>query len=142
MGLYEFDEGSGERFWMDKGNAGAATAGTRLLIDQPGALGLEVGQRRVNVGDGQGNVMHSLTAGFDESPDRCFWSKWLEKLDERTANGDHCFFDSLLGNNLAVHRLRTEEAGVLSERLIQVTDGQCDVVEVVGEHDRKIVQYH
>ena len=127
---------------MDKGNAGATTAVAWLFIDQPGAFGLEVRQCRIDVGNGKRYVVHSLATGLDEPSNGRLWTEWLEELDERTPNGDHRFFDTLLSNDLAVHGLGAEEPEVLGEGNIQVPDGQCDVIEVVGEHDRKIVQYH
>ena len=142
MGLYEFNEGSGERFRMDKGNASTTTADAWLLINQPGAFCLEVRQRRIDIGNGKRYVVHSFATGLDEPPNGRLRAERLQELNERTADGDHRFFDALLGNNLAIHGLGAEEPEVLGKGDIQVPDGQGDVIEVVGEHDRKIVQYH
>jgi hypothetical protein len=142
VGLYEFNEGSGERFRMNESDASATTAYSWLLINQPGAFRPEVRQRRIDVGDGKRDVVHSLAAGLNESPNGRLRTERLEELDEGTANGDHRFFDTLFGNNLAIHGFGTEEPEVLDKGDIQVPDGQGDVIEVVGEHERKIVQYH
>ena len=55
---------------MDEGDAGTAAADSGLGVDEPGALRLEVRQRRVDVGDCVGDVMEALAPLRQETANR------------------------------------------------------------------------
>jgi hypothetical protein len=73
--LHELDERTGERRRMDKGDAMASASDSRGLVDQPDALGTEVSEGVLDVGDGKGDMMEALAPAFEEAADRGLWGE-------------------------------------------------------------------
>ena len=127
---------------MDKSYARAPAARTRLLVDEPGALRLHTRQRTFDIADGKRDVMQAFPAGGKESADRRVLPQWLQQLDEGTADGDHRFFNALLLDHLSIQRLRTIETPILLYGSVEISYGDGNVIQVVGEHGTKIVRCH
>ncbi len=85
------------------------------------------------------DVMHTLASGFDEAAHRSVGLEWLEQLNVRPANRDHCLLDTLLGNHLSRDRLGAKEAGIVGKRRIEISHGDGNMVEVVSEHSHKVL---
>jgi len=100
---------------MDKGDAMASASDSRGLVDQPDALGTEVSEGVLDVGDGEGDMMEALAPAFEEAADRGLWGEGLKQLNGGAADGDHCLFHALLGDHLAAEGL----AAVLIAELVE-----------------------
>ena len=57
MRLAEFDEHAAGRLWMQESDQAPVGAAPRVLVDQPYAFRLELGERRFDVGHAVGRVM-------------------------------------------------------------------------------------
>lgn len=101
---------------MDKGDSGATPTRPRLFVNESCPLRLQMLESRIDVGNGEGYMVHPFASGCDEASHRCLRPQRLEELDERPTDRDHRFLDALLVDYLAIQRLCTKKPPVLGER--------------------------
>src|SRR5690606_41180803 len=68
--LHQFDQGTGEIGRVHECDPPAPTSLAGSLVDQPGTLGLQVGEGFLYVGNRVGDVVEAFTAFGEETPDR------------------------------------------------------------------------
>jgi hypothetical protein len=57
-----------------------------------------------------------------------------EQLDVALADADERLLDAVGGDVLAVRYLGAERAGVVADRLLEVVDGEADVIDALQLH--------
>jgi hypothetical protein len=127
---------------MNEGDSRPATTDPRLLIDQPRPFALEVHQGLVYVGDSKGNMVEAFAARCQETTHRGVVAEWLQQLHEGSADGDHRLFDSLFFDHFTMEWLGSEQPTVFGDSCIEVSHRKGNVIEVIGEHEYKLVAHH
>ncbi len=123
---------------MHEGNPGSSATDTRFLVDEAHSLGPQMLEGGIEVDDRVGNVVHALTAGGQELPDRRVFAPGLQQLNVRTADGDHGLLDPLALDNLAVNRLDAVLAAIFRQGPVEVVHRDADVVDVDQEHGTRL----
>src|SRR5205085_10529102 len=106
----------------------------RLVVDQLRAAFGEVRQRLAQVVDLVGDVVHARPAVREELADRRVGAERGEQLDAALADADRSRLDALLRHELAVLELGAEEPLIRRERLVEVLDGDAEVVDAARGH--------
>ena len=112
----------------------AEHAVARLFVDQLGALLGQLGERRADVGDLVGDVMHTGAAGGEELADRRVLAERREELDPARPHAHRGRFDALVRNELAVLELAPEETRVGGHGVVQILDCDAEVVDGARLH--------
>ena len=112
-------------------------ARARLLVDQRRAEPAQQRELRRQVGDAEREMVHALAATGEEAPDRCVVAERRQQLDaaglpEQQREGFHALFLDALA------RLdpRAVEALVAGAGVLEVADGDADVVDAERGHAR------
>jgi hypothetical protein len=119
---------------MDKGNLEAEEARPGLGVDQlrtPGGEPVELG---LHVVDLVGEVVHARAALGEELAYRGLVSERREQLDAARADEHGCRLDSLIVDLGSVLELGPEEARVRVDRLVQVVNGDAEMMDAAGPH--------
>src|SRR5437016_5481825 len=111
-------------------------AAVGLLVDQLDAPGREVPQLVAEVADLVGDVVHSRAAVGQELADRRLVTERGEQLDATRADPDRSRLDALLGDRLTPLELRAEQPAVRLESLVEVLDGDAEMVNPLVPHAR------
>lgn len=119
---------------MQERDLEAEEASMRLLVDQLDSLLGETLELPAEVADLVGDVMHSRPALREEPADVSILTERAEELDAALADADGGGLDALLGDRFALLELASEDAPVRLERLVQVVDGDPEVVNPVRLH--------
>ena len=114
---------------MHEGDLEAEHARARLDVDQLGARLGESGESGVHVVDLVGDVMHPGPALREELADRRIVAKRREQLDAAVADADGRRLDALGIDAGPMLEPAAEETLVGAHRLVEVHDGQADVVD-------------
>lgn len=109
-------------------------ANTRLLVYQANTLGLQVIEGGIDVGDGVGNMVHTLAARTDELADRRIPAERLQQLNMGASDGNHRLLNSLALDDLSMNRLHPVLAPVLGQGRVQIANGDPDMVDIDEEH--------
>jgi hypothetical protein len=105
-----------------------------FLVDQLGALGREAAELHEHVLDLVGDMVHSGASVCEELADGSRLAQCREQLDAARAD-EHCGgFDSLLLDPGSVLELSAEQALVRVERVVQVVDGDAEMMDAAGPH--------
>src|SRR5436853_2839534 len=131
---YHRREDSVDGVGMDERDLEAEEALPRLVVDQLRAAPGEVRQRLAQVVDLVGDVVHARPAAREELAHRRVRAERGEQLDTALADADRSRLDALLRHELAVLELGAEETLVRGERLVEVLDGDAEVVDAARRH--------
>ena len=118
---------------VDERNLSAEEATARRGVDQGRALVPKAGELRRQILDLVGEVVHARTAPGEEPADRCVGGERCEQLDLARADEKGRGLDALLALGLAPRELGAEQALVALDRLVEVLDGNADVVHALHE---------
>jgi len=101
----------------------------RLPVDQPSSLRFEVLERGAQVDGLERHVVHPRTAAGEEPADGRVVTGRPHELDAAVADEQRRCLHALLHERLAVLESGFEEALVRVDRVVQVDDGEPDVVD-------------
>src|SRR6478736_8200408 len=107
--LHVFDQHAGNAGRMDERNLEPEETGVGLLVDQLGAGGGGVVERRADVVDTEGDVMHPGPTAGHEAADGRVGAERPEELDAGAPDTQRNRLDSLRGHRLAVLRHGAEK---------------------------------
>ena len=119
---------------MDECDLEAEEALARLGVDQLGARVREPAELGADVLDLVGDVVHAGTALREDAADGRVRDERREQLDPAGADEDGRRLDALVLDAGPVLELGAEEALVGRERLVQVVDGDAEMVDAAGDH--------
>ena len=108
----------------------------RLGIDQLRAGRCELGERRCDIVHLIGNVVHPRASVRQEPADRRVVPESGEELDPALAHTHRRGLDSLLLDAGAMLEPAAEQALVRPDRLVEVRDGNPDVMDGPCDHGR------
>ena len=120
--------------WMDECDLEAEQAAFRALVDQLGAFRRELSDCFRDVVDLVRNVVHPRPALGEKLSDRRLGTERGEQLDPTLADPQRRGLHTLVGNRLAVLELAAEEALVRRDGLVEVGDGDAEMVNPTGLH--------
>ena len=103
---------------MDERDGEAVHAGSRMLVDQLGALTGEAVELRGEVVHLEGDMVHPGTAAVEEPADRRVGLERAEELDPGRADAQEGGVDALVGQRLAMLQLGAEEPAVGLDGLV------------------------
>jgi hypothetical protein len=101
----------------------------RLGVDQLGAARRELCDRRTDVVDLVRDVMHAGPAFGEKLPDRRIVAERGEQLDPVSTDADRRRLDALVVHPRAMLQAAAEQALVRTHRLVEIRDGNADVVD-------------
>ena len=101
----------------------------RLAVDQLGAAGREIGDSSANVVDLVRDVVHARAALGEELPDGRVVAERREELDPALADADGRSLDPLIVHARAMLEAASEQTLVRAHRLVEIRDGNADVVD-------------
>jgi hypothetical protein len=119
---------------MDKGNLQAEQANARDGIDQLDAVGSETLQDEVDVVDLVSEMMNAGATPREKASHRGVVAYRREQLDPAAPDEDRRSFDTLLGDDLAVLEGGPEEAGIGLDGLVEIGNGDPDVMDAPEVH--------
>jgi hypothetical protein len=119
---------------MDKGDLQAEEAEAGNDVDQLGPRRREVGQCLADILDLLRDVVHAGTAFREKPPNRRVLVGRREQLDPASADQHRCGFDSLIRKGLAVLERPAQEKGVALNGLVEIRDGNADMVDTERLH--------
>src|SRR5918996_4493172 len=99
-GLDDLGEDAARGGGMQEGDARAADAGPRRLVDEPKAALAQLRQRRVDVAHLVGDVVQARAARGEEAADRGVLAKRTQQLDVVLADVEQHGLDALLVDHL------------------------------------------
>ena len=117
---------------MDERDLQAEEPAARLLVDQLRTGRGEVAERGRDVVHLVRDVVHPGAAARDEAADGRVLAGRSEQLDPSGADEHGRRLDALVGHAGAVLERRSEEALVRGERVVEIGDGNTDVVDPAG----------
>ena len=98
---------------MNEGDPGPAPAFSWFPVHEEGTLCFEVGEGLIDVHHGIGDVMESLPSPLQEPANGRVGPQGGYELHEGTTDRQHGLFDTLLLDNLSVHRRHPVTAPVV-----------------------------
>ena len=119
----------------------AEQARTRAFVDQVRTCARKLGQRRLEIGDLVGNVMHPRPSLRQEAADGGVLPERLEQLDAALADTDRRRADALVLDRGAVLDLRAEQPLVRRESLIEVLDRNAQMVDPPRLHASDAIRW-
>ena len=119
---------------MDECDLEPEEALPRLLVDQLGAFGREPPELHEDIVDLVGDMVHPRPAVCEEPADRSLLAERGEQLDPARADEHCCGFDALLLDAGPVLELGAEETPVRVERVVEVVDGDAEMMDAAGAH--------
>jgi hypothetical protein len=117
---------------MDERDLEAEHAVPGRLVDQLGTCLRKVRESRADVFDLVRDVVHSRASLGEKAADRRVVGERTEKLEPTLADADRRRLHSLLLDARAVFEPGAEEALVRLERIVEILDGEADVVHRAG----------
>lgn len=127
--LHELGEYALRAARMQKGHAASADPGARTLVDQPKAGAPDLIERRVDVLDSIGNVVHPGAVLLEEASDCARGIGGPEKLDVASADLEEDGLDRKRLDGLAVLLPHPQPIAVELDRAFQVVDRDADVID-------------
>jgi hypothetical protein len=119
---------------VHEGNLEAEHPEPRLAVDQLGATRREVRDRDADVGDLVGDVVHAGAALGEKPADGRIIGERGQELDPAVADANRRSFHALLVHAGPVLETPAEETLVGSNGLVEVRDGNADVVDSAWLH--------
>ena len=123
---------------MHESDLQAEQSSVRGLIDQVHALSDQVGETLRQVVDLVRDVVHPRASFGQELADRSVLSERREQLDAALAQPYGNRLDALRLERVAALDLRSEQPLVRVDRLVEVLDGDAEVVESPDGHGRML----
>jgi len=117
------------RHGVDEADLEPEHAVPRLGVDQLDAGACQLGERRAHVVDLVRDVMHPRPALREEPADGRVVAERGKQLDAAAAHAHRRGLDALLVDPLAMLERRAEEAFVRPYRLVEIGDGDPDVMD-------------
>lgn len=114
---------------MNECDLEAEEARARCVVDQLGALVRKLPQSSNQVLDLVGDVMHPGASFCKELSDECLVAERGEQLDTTLPEAQGRRFDALLLHDGPVLDVRPEQALVGSNGLVEVVDGNSEVMD-------------
>jgi hypothetical protein len=106
----------------------------RSFVDHVGARIRELGQCGSDVGHPVGDVVHTRPALREKPSDRSVLAERFEQLDPPLADSQRHGTHTLLADRGSMLDLRAEEPFVRCERLLEILDGDAEVVDATRLH--------
>ena len=122
---------------MDEGDLQAEQPRAGLGVDQLRARLRERRERRSNVADFVRHVVHARPVVREELADRRVLADCREQLDAPAADENRRRVHALLLDAGTVLELGSEEPAVRLEGLIEVLDGDAEMMNAPGIHPRR-----
>lgn len=122
---------------MDEGDLQPEQPGAWLGIDQLGARLRETRERRTDVVDLVGHVVHAGPATREELADGRVLTGRREQLDPPTADQNGRRVDALLLDAGTVLQLGAEQPAIRVEGLVEVLDGDAEMMNAPWVHPRR-----
>ena len=119
---------------MDEGDRAAVDADARPLVDQLGPTGSETLELGLDVVDLDRKMVHAGAAPVEELPDRRVRRQRGEQLDPAVADLQEGCLDALVRDRPAQDDLGPEEPAPRRHRLVEVGNGDADVVNPIARH--------
>ena len=113
---------------MDEGDLEPEHAPARLGVDQLGALLREIRERCAEIVDLVGDVMHAGAVAREKTPDGRVGAERGDQLDAAVADLHRRCLHALLLDTFPVLEPRAEQLLVRPHRLVEIRDGDADVV--------------
>ena len=107
---------------------------SRRLVDQLGTLRREPPELHEDILDLVGDVVHPRAAVGEELADGSLVAERGQQLDPARADEHRCGFDTLLLDAGPVLELSAEETLVRLERVVQVVDGDAEMMDAARSH--------
>src|ERR1700730_1189882 len=127
--FHELGQDTANALWMDKPDSCAVLAGPRRFIEQLGAAGAGLLERGAHIVSPIGHVMDGLTAILKELFHSGVGTEGGDQLDPAFSDRDHGNLDALAFEPFPSGRPQSEAALIDSNRLIEITNGDPDVVD-------------
>ena len=109
-------------------------APARLLVDQLRPLAGELAERRPDVVDLVGDVVHPGAPPREEAADGRVLGERREELDTAGAEQHGHGLNPLLGERVAMLERRPEELRVRGQGLLEVVHGHAEMMDAAGDH--------
>src|SRR3990172_7113164 len=93
---------------MNKGDEAATRADARLLIDKPRAFLFQLGERTVNIGYRNCNVMNSGTAFGEKTSHGRIWRRWLQQFNFGLPDRERGHSNTLLRHLFSISDLQSQ----------------------------------
>ena len=122
---------------MDECDLEPKEALPRLLVDQLGALGREPPELREDILDLVGDMVHPRTAVCEEPSNGSLLPERGKQFDPARADEHGRGLDALVLDPRAVLELGAEEPLVRIERVVQVVDGNAEMMDAAGSHGKR-----
>jgi len=132
-GLDQLGEDAAGRLRVQESHAAAADADPRPLVDQLESRASRGLERRLDVIRAISHVVEAGSAPREELPDGRVRCERPQELDVALADAEQHGLDALLLDHLSVLERQAEAVAVQRERLVEVLDGDADVVDA-SEH--------
>jgi len=104
-------------------------------VDELRACGLELIERRDEIVGFDRNVVHPRTTPREKATDRSVLTRRRQKLETTVAHEERRSLDSLAYERLAMLETSGEEALVRRDRLVEIRDGDADVMDALHGRD-------
>jgi len=125
-----------DRVRVDEGDLEPEETLVWFLVDQLDALLGEAFQLTSKIAHRVRDVMHAGPAGGEELADRRLLAKRGKELDAAVADAHRRRFDTLLGDRVAMLHLGAEQAPIRVERIVEILDGDSEMVDPLRVHAR------
>ena len=123
-----------DRFRMDESDLEPEDALPWLGVDQLDALSGEIRERCAEIVDLVGDVMHAGATAGEKTPHRRLVAERREQLHATVPDLHRRCLDALCLDALPVLEPRSEQALVRLHRLVEIRDGDADVVDSACLH--------
>ncbi len=107
-----------------------------LLVDELDALVGEAFQLTSKIAHRVRDVVHTGSAGGEELADRRLLAERSKELDATFADAHGRRFDALLGHRVAMLHLGAEQAPIRVDRIVEILDGDSEMVNPLRVHAR------
>lgn len=114
-------------------------AGSRRLVYELSTRIPKLPERLINVSDNKREVVHGLPSPLQEPPDRRIEARCREQLDPPWTEPQVRGLNPLVVEVLAQLELRSVEPFVRVDRLVEISDCKCDVVNTEYVHEHPIL---
>jgi hypothetical protein len=120
---------------MDERDLEPEEAAARCAIDELRTLGVEPIERGTKVFRLDRDVVHPRAASCKEAADRRVVARRRHELDPALADEDGRGLDTLVDERLAVLEPRPEQRLVRRDRLVEIGDGDAEVMNALHAGD-------
>jgi hypothetical protein len=108
----------------------------RLVVDELDSLLGKPFQLTLKIAHLECDVMHARPSAGEKLADRRLLAERREQLDATVANAQRRRFDTLLDNRVAMLNLGAEELPVRVHRIVEILDGDSEMVDPLRAHAR------